>query len=67
MKVYLCFLATLLPLASFGQNAGRTGDIPTPIFKVEVVSRSIAAVSYRNRSGWTKIDLTGTPLAPQAK
>jgi hypothetical protein len=38
-----------------------------PIFKVEVVSRSIAAVSYRNRSGWTKVDLQGTSLAPQAK
>ena len=38
-----------------------------PIFKVEVVSRSIAAVSYRNRSGWTKVDLQGTALAPQAK
>ena len=41
--------------------------MPTPIFKVEVVSRSIAAVSYRNRSGWTKVDLQGTALAPKAK
>lgn len=67
MKVYTCFLATLLPLISFGQNAAQTTDMPTPIFRVEAVSRSIAAVSYRNRNGWTKIDLQGTSLAAQAK
>ncbi len=38
-----------------------------PIFRVQVVSRSIQAVSYRNRSGWTKIDFQGTSLAPQAR
>lgn len=37
-----------------------------PIFKVEVVSRSIQAVSYRNRSGWTKVDFQGTALAAKA-
>ncbi len=46
-----------------GDSAGG----PAPIFKVEVVSRSIQAVSYRNRSGWTKIDFQGTSLAPQSK
>ncbi len=67
MKVLTCSLATLLPLIAFGQNAAQTPEMPTPIFRVEAVSRSIAAVSYRNRSGWTKIDLQGTSLAPQAK
>ena len=67
MKVFNCFLATILPLIALGQNAAQTPDMPTPIFKVEAVSRSIAAVSYRNRSGWTKVDLQGTSLAPQAK
>jgi len=67
MKVYTCFLATLLPVLLLGQTAAQTPDMPTPIFKVEAVSRSISAVSYRNRSGWTKIDLQGTALAPQAK
>jgi outer membrane protein OmpA-like peptidoglycan-associated protein len=67
MKVYNRFLATLLPLISLGQTAAQTADTSTPIFKVQVVSRSIAAVSYRNRSGWTKIDFQGTTLAPQAK
>src|SRR5947207_14274789 len=38
----------------------------TPIFRITVVSRTTRAVSYRNRSGWTKVDLHGTALAPQA-
>jgi outer membrane protein OmpA-like peptidoglycan-associated protein len=67
MKVYAALFSTLLPLISFGQTPAQTGEPPTPIFKVEVVSRSIPAVSYRNRSGWTKVDLQGTVLAPQSK
>ncbi len=39
---------------------------PQPIFRVTVVERSTNAVSYRHRSGWTKVDLRGTPLAPEA-
>jgi outer membrane protein OmpA-like peptidoglycan-associated protein len=35
---------------------------PTPIFRVQVVSRSTAAVNYLHRSGSTKIDFAGTPL-----
>jgi outer membrane protein OmpA-like peptidoglycan-associated protein len=31
-----------------------------------VVERTTNAVSYRHRSGWTKVDLRGTPLAPDA-
>jgi outer membrane protein OmpA-like peptidoglycan-associated protein len=38
----------------------------TPIFRVTVVSRSIQAVSYQHRSGWSKVDFKGTSLAPQA-
>ncbi len=67
MKAYTSFCAILMPLLAFGQNPAQTTEMPTPIFKVEVVSRSIQAVSYRNRSGWTKVDLQGTVLAPQAK
>lgn len=37
-----------------------------PIFHVTVVERTTNAVSYRHRSGWTKVDLRGTPLAPDA-
>src|SRR3954447_2286913 len=55
------------------QSKGQSGDQPRssdpmhPIFKVEVVSHSIQAISYRNRNGWTKVDFQGTSLAPQAK
>lgn len=45
-------------------TGGPTG--PNPIFRVEVVSRSISAISYRNRSGWTKVDFQGTSIAPKA-
>src|ERR1700685_3003738 len=37
-----------------------------PILRVTVVERTTNAVSYRHRSGWTKVDLRGTPLAPDA-
>lgn len=37
-----------------------------PIFHVTVVERTTNAVSYRHRDGWTKVDLRGTPLAPDA-
>jgi len=68
MKPYTCVFLTIFPLMALGQSAApQTAAQPMPIFKVEVVSRSIAAVSYRNRSGWTKVDLQGTSLAPQAK
>ncbi len=62
-----------MPLALLAQESNPTqsgnsaGNGSNPIFKVEVVSRSIQAVSYRNRSGWTKLDFQGTSIAPQAK
>jgi outer membrane protein OmpA-like peptidoglycan-associated protein len=69
-------LAVLMPVSFFGQEpnptqnanaqSGQAGG-PNPIFKVQVVSRSIASISYRNRSGWTKINFQGTSIAPKAK
>lgn len=55
------------PQPSSGQQASKEPGSGNPIFRVQVVSRSVQAVSYRNRSGWTKVDLQGTSLAPQAK
>ena len=67
-------LVFLLPLALLAQesNPTQTGEKSAssgsqPIFKVQVVSRSIQAISYRNRSGWTKVDFQGTSIASQAK
>jgi hypothetical protein len=75
MKVLTSVLLMALPLALVGQEPNPTQSTdqrnapggPNPIFRVQVVSRSIAAVSYRNRSGWTKIDFQGTSLAPKSK
>ncbi|MGH9620708.1 MAG: OmpA family protein [Bryobacteraceae bacterium] len=39
----------------------------TPIYRVQVVSHTVQAVSYRTRGGWTKIGFRGTTLAPKAK
>jgi outer membrane protein OmpA-like peptidoglycan-associated protein len=74
MKLIVSALAVCLPLALCAQETNPTQSVgqqnppgANPIFRVQVVSRSVAAVSYRNRSGWTKIDFQGTSLAPQAK
>src|SRR5712672_433658 len=39
---------------------------PTPIFRVNVVSRSIRAVNYKHRGGASKVDFAGTNLMPSA-
>jgi len=39
---------------------------PTPTYRVNVVSRTTRAVSYRHRSGATKIDFQGTDLMTSA-
>lgn len=76
MKALVSALVVSLPLALCAQETNPTqtvGQQPpptgttTPIFRVQVVSRSVAAISYRDRSGWTKVDFQGTSLAPQAK
>ena len=63
-----------LPLLLAGAMCGqvRTTSTPVeppegqPIYRITVVERTASAVSYRHRSGWTKVDLRGTPLAPDA-
>src|SRR5579875_2635549 len=75
MKLLASSVLVLVPFVLLGQEPNPTQQMDqqnapggsNPIFKVQVVSRSIAAVSYRNRSGWTKVDFQGTSLAPQAK
>jgi outer membrane protein OmpA-like peptidoglycan-associated protein len=75
MKLLMSSVLLFLPVLLIGQEPNPTQSPaqqnapggPNPIFRVQVVSRSIAAVSYRNRSGWTKVDFQGTSLAPKAK
>lgn len=38
-----------------------------PVFKVDVVSRSIPAINFHHRTGSTMVDLRGTALMPSAK
>lgn len=73
MKALVSTLVVCLPLVLAAQEPNPTSSGPqnttgpNPIFRVQVVSRSVAAISYRNRSGWTKVDFQGTSIAPQAK
>src|SRR5437899_499303 len=39
---------------------------PVPTFRVTVISRSVRAVNYKNRSGATKLDFAGTDLMPRS-
>ena len=47
------------------QMSADTGN-PIPTYRINVVSRTIQAVSYRHRSGATKINFQGTDLMPSA-
>ena len=39
----------------------------TPVFRVNVVSRTTKAVNYRHRGGSTTVDIKGTSLMPEVK
>lgn len=72
MKMFFiaCLIAVPLlcqvPNPTQDQGRQNPSDMPAPIYRVTVVSRTVRAVSYRNRSGWTKVDLHGTAIASQA-
>ena len=58
-------------LSAFAQVNSQTTLVvdrrsPTPVFRVNVVSRSVQAVNYRHRSGGSKLDFAGTALMPSA-
>ena len=55
----------LLTLAIAGSLAA-SAQTQTPSFRVVVVSRTAPAVTYRHRSGATKLDFAGTDLMPSA-
>ncbi len=66
------FLASLslcsFRLAAQDATPNGTPDVTpmaqTPVYRVNVVSRSVEAVNYRHRNGSTKIDFRGTSLMP---
>ena len=59
----LPFVFSLTDLAQTNPPAAMTA---VPVFRVNVISRSVQAVNYRHRSGATKLDFVGTDLMPSA-
>jgi outer membrane protein OmpA-like peptidoglycan-associated protein len=58
---------SLCTLALAAQDAPQGEVTPmekTPVYRVNVVARSVEAVNYRHRNGSTKIDFRGTALMP---
>ncbi len=72
MKTKLFLAAGItLSLSAFAQTNSQTAIVveplsPTPIFRVNVISRSVQAVNYKHRSGSSKLDFAGTDLMPSA-
>ena len=64
LAITLSVAATLCPFAQAQYQTQTPADSgnPMPEFHSNVVSRSTPAVSYRHRSGSTKIDFQGTDL-----
>ena len=68
---FLLAVGITFSLSAFAQVNSQTTLVveprsPTPIFRVNVVSRSVQAVNYRHRSGASKLDFAGTALMPSA-
>jgi len=64
-------LAVVIALGASAQAQAQTqapadSGNPTPTYRINVVSRTTRAVSYRHRSGATKINFQGTDLMPAA-
>jgi len=70
-KISSITLAVVMTLGASAQAQTQTqvpadSGNPTPTFRINVVSRTTRAVSYRHRSGATKINFQGTDLMPAA-
>jgi outer membrane protein OmpA-like peptidoglycan-associated protein len=76
VKTKFCLaIGITLSVSAFAQSNSQTNSQATlvvepmssaPIFRVNVVSRSVQAVNYEHRSGSSKLDFTGTDLMPSA-
>ncbi|HEY4359969.1 MAG TPA: OmpA family protein [Bryobacteraceae bacterium] len=55
------------PTQQAGQVAVSQSDAQVPIFRVEVVERTTAAVNYLHRGGSTKVAFKATPLMASSK
>jgi outer membrane protein OmpA-like peptidoglycan-associated protein len=72
LKTKLLLIAGItLSLSAFAQTNSQENSIvehisPTPVFRLNVISRSVQAVNYKHRGGATKVDFAGTDLMPAA-
>jgi outer membrane protein OmpA-like peptidoglycan-associated protein len=71
LKIKLLLAMAALSLSALAQTDSQaimelTPLSPTPIFRVNVVSRSVQAVNYKHRAGASKLDFAGTDLMPSA-
>ncbi len=70
MKISALLLAALMTLAmstpTQAQTAVSSENNQAPVYRVNVVSRTTRAVSYKHRSGSTRINFQGTDLMPSA-
>jgi outer membrane protein OmpA-like peptidoglycan-associated protein len=67
MKTYLCAIVLILAgaLAWARQDAAPVEHMDqTPVFRVNVISRTTKAVNYRHRGGSTTVDFKGTDRMP---
>src|SRR5271165_1012385 len=70
-KISSITLAIVFTLGASAQAQTQTqapadASNPTPTYRINVVSRTTRAVSYRHRSGATKINFEGSSLMPSA-
>jgi len=63
-SITLAFVMTLAASAGAQNQVPVESGNPSPTFRVNVVSRTTHAVSYKHRSGATKINFQGTDLMP---
>src|SRR5271165_4238032 len=69
IKISGITLAAVMVIGASAQaqtQAPADASNPTPTYRINVVSRTTRAVSYRHRSGATKINFQGTDLMPGA-
>ena len=70
MKIFRALICVLLLAGAAAAQQESTPVEPmdqTPVFRVNVVSRTTKAVNYRHRGGSTTVDLKGTDLMPDAR
>jgi hypothetical protein len=75
-RMFCLLLAGSLSVSAWAQNPNPPNQqvvvvtqqpSEIPIFRVDVVSRSIKAINYHHRKGSTELDLIGTNLAQKAR